>query len=234
MRIRIPASLRWRLQTLSARFLPARVRRAVRVLRGKPRVWTVAFVALPSDEVHNRVSALQARLLEKHGATIALPHLTLKLGFDVTDLEPYERYFDALSKDVEPIEIRLAGISRFDEERYEEGIIFVDVEHNPSLEALRRRILGDLRQLFGVSPYPVEDDRFHFHITLAYDLPERRFLEAYEELKSVPIRERFVLRRLCLLCHTGEAWVSYRQAEVGGAADRGRADRESHGEGADG
>jgi 2'-5' RNA ligase len=227
MRIPLPASLRWRLQTLSARFLPARVRRAVRVLRGKPRTWTVAFVVLPSDEVHNRVAALQARLLEKHGATIAIPHLSLKLGFDVTDLEPYARYFDALSKDVEPIEIRLAGISRFDEERYEEGIIFVDVEHNPRLEALRRRILRDLRQLFGVSPYPVEeDDRFHFHITLAYDLPERRFREAYEELKSVPIREGFVLRRLCLLCHTGEAWVSYRQADVGDAGGRGRADRE--------
>ena len=181
-------------------------------ISGKHRTWSVAYVILMSDEIHNIITKWQINILDKYGTNsglTAMPHLTLKLGFEVTCLDQYEKYFDNLVKDIEPFEICVNGINKF-----EDGIIFVDVEKNPRLDQLRRRILNDLHQQFGVKPYRLEGDQFRFHVTLAYGLPISNFIKAYEELKIRPIQASFMLSKMSLFCHSGENWVSYKQATI--------------------
>jgi len=189
------------------------VRRYLRARRADEfRSFEIAYVILVSDEAHNYMSKLQIDILKKYGMNPGLkatPHITLKLGFEASGLEPFERYFDKLVSEVEPFEICIKNIGFFDE-----GIIFMDVEHNPRLEKLRRRILKDLSEQHGVEPYPLEGDRYHFHATLAYGLSNRDFARARQTLKDIKVEFRFTLDALALFCHTGDEWIAYKRATV--------------------
>lgn len=188
-----------------------RTRRYLRSDRAdKVRTFEIAYVILVSDEVHNYMSRLQIDILKEYGMNPGLkasPHITLKLGFQVSGIEPFERYFDKLVSEIETFEICIVGIGFFDE-----GIIFMDVEHSPQLERLRRRILKDLSEQHGVEPYPLEGDRYRFHATLAYGLSNRDFARARRALKDVKIEFRFALDTLALFCHTGDEWITYKRA----------------------
>lgn len=195
------------------RRLLSRARAAARRRPSPDRPFELAFVILTSDEVHNHVRRQQLELLRRHGANPALratPHITLKLGFPAVTLEPFERFLDELAADLAPFEIRLPGYGSFDE-----GILYLDVERTSPLEALRRRIVGELAARFGVRPLALEEgDRFHFHATLAYGLSRSDFERARGALRHTPLDFRFQVERLALLCHTGSEWVTYRRARV--------------------
>ena len=180
--------------------------------KGQFRTFEIAYVILVSDEVHNYMSRLQIDILNQYGVNPGLkasPHITLKLGFEASRLEPFERYFDKLANETEPFEICIKDIGFFDE-----GVIFMDVEHNPRLEKLRRRILDDLSEQHGVEPYPLEGDRYHFHATLAYGLSKHDFTAARQKLKDMKVEFRFVLNTLALFCHAGDGWITYKRAAV--------------------
>jgi len=196
--------------------------RALKYLRlaDRGRTFEIAYVILVSDEVHNYMSKLQIDILKEYGMNPGLkasPHITLKLGFEVSELEPFERYFDKLVGEIEPFEICMKDIGFFDE-----GIIFMDVERNPQLEKLRRRILKDVSEQCGVEPYPLEGDRYHFHATLAYGLSKHDFARARQTLKDMKVEFRFALDTLALFCHTGNEWVVYKRATVSQSLTRPR------------
>jgi len=180
--------------------------------RGEFRNFEIAYVILVSEEVHNYMSRLQVQILKEFGVNPGLkadPHITLKLGFEASGLDPYERYLDELARETEPFEICIRDIGFF-----EEGIIFMDVEDNPPLEKLRRRILNELSERHGIEPYPLEGDRYHFHATLAYGLSKRDFAKAQRALRDTKVEFRFVLDTLALFCHTGDGWIAYKRATV--------------------
>lgn len=204
--------MRIKLYKIIRKNIPNKLIFIIKRFLGKRRTWKIAYVILVSDEVHNFMTKLQINILDQYGVNpglTAIPHITLKLGFDVSCLEPYENYFDSLVKDIEPFEICVNGINKFDE-----GIIFINVENNPNLDMLRRRILRDLHEQFGVEPYRLEDDQFHFHATLAHGLSKNDFLMAYEGLKKMPVQMCFTLSAMGLFCHTGDNWVSYKQSTI--------------------
>ena len=172
----------------------------------------VAYVILPSDEAHNYMSKLEIEIFKRYGpheGLKATPHITLKLGFHVSDIEPFEQYFDKLVAEIEPFEICLKNIGFFDEM----GIAFMDVVHTPQLERLRQRILRDLSDRHDVKPYPLEGNQYHFHATLAY-LSKDDFAEARRELENIKIEFKFVLDTIGLICHTGDEWVTYKRAKL--------------------
>jgi len=176
------------------------------------RTLEIAYVILLSDEAHNYMSKLEIELMKQYGSHEGLkatPHITLKLGFHVTDIEPFEQYFDQLVTEITPFEISLKNIGFFDDV----GIIFMDVVHTPELEGLRRRILKDLSERYGINPYPLEGDQYHFHATLAY-LSKHDFETARHRLKQINIRFKFKLETIGLMCHTGEEWVTYKRAKL--------------------
>ena len=179
---------------------------------GPVRTLEVAYVILPSDEAHNYMSKLEIEILKQYGpheGLKATPHITLKLGFHVPDIQPFEQYFDQLVADIEPFEICIKNIGFFDEM----GIVFMDVVHTTELETLRQRILRELSDRHGVKPYPLEGDQYHFHATLAY-LQKEDFPKVRRELEKLKVEFRFMLDTIGLICHTGDEWVTYKRARL--------------------
>ena len=172
----------------------------------------VAFVLPLSDEAHNFITELEVEILRRYGVNeglLAPPHITLKLGFKTTDLRPFADYVDEVARTTPPLEITLRGIGSFDE-----GIIFIDVERTAALDQLRRRILRDLAERFQIEPKPFEDDRFHFHVTVAYGLPQSAFEKELAHLAPLNPTFRFEAQTIAMLCHTGDHWITYRRAAL--------------------
>lgn len=172
----------------------------------------LGYVIPVGEEIHNSLTRLQLALLKDHGSDLRLetsPHITLKQAFQTKDVGPFERYFDRLVDEVDPFDIRVRDVGFF-----EEGIIYADVEHSTELDALRARLLRDLSNEFGVQPYPIEDERYHFHATLAYDVPSRSLERARRALKGVRIDLQFSCEALDLICHTRRDWITYRHSTL--------------------
>ncbi len=187
---------------------------------GSPAV-EVAYVIPVSDEIQNFVAKVQMEIVRTCGTGPRFhgtPHITLKLSFRTAAIEPFEPHLDRLADEVEPFEIRVGHIDFFDP-----GIMFLDVEPNPGLERLRQRILRELSDGHGVTPYDIEGERFHFHVTVAYDLSPAEFARARRVFAGATDRMGFVPGSLALLCHTGEQWFTYKRVSLGRRQLGGRA-----------
>ena len=179
----------------------------------------VAYAIVPGDEVHNFVRRAQARVLARYrpGSLDDCPHITIKQAFQVEALEPAERYFDRLAGETEPFDLETDGVGRFEGH----GIVYLGIRTDPRLEALRRRILADLSAQFGVRPYPLEDDRYRYHATLASGLSEADAAAALQALGDTGVGLRLRFDTLGLLCRTaGRRWVTYKRTALGRAGPR--------------
>ena len=167
---------------------------------------------LVSEGLHNYMRRLQVRMLREYGASFGIevsPHITLKQSFEVSELEPFERYFDRLAAEIEPFEITVRGVGVF-----ADGVIFMDVAKNGVLDSLRKRIIRDLSTEFGVRPNDLEDDRYHFHATLAKGLPPASLERARRALEAIQVEFRFMCDSLGLLSHTGRGWITYKRLAI--------------------
>jgi len=168
-----------------------------------------------SEDLHNYMRRLQVGMLLEYGSSFGIevsPHITLKQAFEVREVEPFERYFDRLVAEIEPFEITVRGVGVFDD-----GVIFMDVAKNGVLDSLRRRIVRDLATEFGVRPNDLEDDRYHFHATLAKGLPPAYLERARRALEGTLVEFRFPCDTLGLLSHTGTAWITYKRSVLASA-----------------
>jgi 2'-5' RNA ligase len=172
----------------------------------------LAYVLPLGHEAHNWMTALQVEILQRHGVNeglIAPPHITLKLGFKRPELALFGAYLDEVAKATPAFEVTLRGIDSFDD-----GVIFVDVEPTPALDQLRRKIVRELSDRYGVEPRPLEGDQFQFHATLAYGLPKKAFEEERARLSRLKPVFRFQAQTLSMLAHTGKHWITYRRQEL--------------------
>jgi 2'-5' RNA ligase len=172
----------------------------------------LAYVILVSEDLHNYMRRLQLRILREYGATFGVevsPHITLKQAFPARDVDPFERYFDRLVAGIEPFEITVRGVGFFDR-----GVAFMDVVPSGPLDALRRRVVRDLSTEFGVEANEFEDDRYHFHATLAQGIPSTSLERARRQLGSIQAEFRFVCDTLGLLSHTGRGWITYKRSTI--------------------
>lgn len=173
----------------------------------------LGFAILVSDEVHNTIRRIQLAIAQACGSNPALklaPHVTLKQAFHAKALAPIEDYFDALAAKIEPIELHLRGVDSFEQE----GVVFLSVEPNPALEALRLRVLSDLRERFKVKPVDIEDQRYRFHVSLTYELSGESLQRARQVVESMASDFRFPMETLALFCYTGEDWVVYKRSRI--------------------
>jgi 2'-5' RNA ligase len=172
----------------------------------------LALVLLVDHDAHNFMTELQVDVLKRQGVNeglIAPPHITLKLGFKTPDLAVFALYLDEVARTTAPFEITMRGIGSFPD-----GVIFLDVEPSTELDLLRRRIVRELAERFGIEPRPLEGDQFRFHATIAYGLPEKGFDEERARLSQLTPSFRFRARELALFCHTGKHWITYRRAAL--------------------
>ena len=141
------------------------------------------------------------------------PHVTVKNTFDAAAAEPYEEYLDRLAAETDPFELVLRGFGFFEAPNW---VVFLEVEPSDELRALHRRVLDDL----GLEPAQFDGPDFHFHATLALELPPARHARARAELADRSTPEfRFPIERLCLARYADELgiWATYRIARFGSA-----------------
>jgi hypothetical protein len=203
------------LKLLPRAFVPLlrSVKRAILPSHTHPRTrYEIAIVLLLSDEAQNCARRIQLDLLKRyrfeHGIS-ARPHISLKLGFKTFDVEPIEEYFDHLVGEIEPVEVVLRNFGFFDE-----GIVFLDVDPNPVLEALRQRIIADLKDKFSILPQPIEGDAYHFHATLAHGLSKPDFDQVRESLRNELVCFRFMATSCALFFNMDGQWITYKQATL--------------------
>ena len=169
---------------------------------------------LEDDVAYNAVRRLQLAIYHACGANPALrivPHISLKQPFHAKALAPVEAYFDQLAARIEPIEVVLRDIGTFDDG----AVVYLDVAHGPELEALRRTVLAALVDQFRVRPQEVEDDRYHFHVTLAYGLSSEQAGCALEAIADESPAYACRLTVLGLFYYATDVWTPYRRARLG-------------------
>jgi len=172
----------------------------------------LGYVIPVSIEVHDAMRKLQLALLKEHGSRVrieGIPHITLKQGFEIKEVEPFERYLDVLVSETAPFDVHVRDVGLF-----EEGIVFLGVVETPPLVALRKRIVGDLATRLGIAPSPLEGDRYRFHVTLAQGLEPSSLRRARRELQETSPDFRFRCDTVGLLLHTGREWISYKSAKL--------------------
>ena len=177
----------------------------------------LALVIPLDDELAGEVTKLQVEIQRKYGRNPGLeafPHITLKMGFGATDIAPFEKFARKLAAEVPPLQISVKDFDSFDD-----GILFLNVEPNATLENLRQRILSELSVDHGVRAEWVEGPQFRFHITLAYGLSAHEFEELRSSYATRETRFEFRASHLDLFCYTGQQWVSYAHAELQGRPD---------------
>ena len=175
----------------------------------------LALVIPLNDEVAEHLTKIQIEIFRKYGYNPGLdayPHITLKMGFPVKHLAPFEDYMEYLASRITPFEISTGGFDFFDD-----GIMFLGVESNPQLERIRQEILADLSEKHGIMPETVEGAQFRFHVTLAYGLSNKEFAELRESYASRHLQFTFTARHIDLFCHTGQQWVTCKRAVFRGA-----------------
>ena len=175
----------------------------------------LGLAMIMDDETHNLVRSLQLRVVRELGvnnpALKQVPHVTLKQPFHAKTLEPIEAYFDELRAGLTPIPLEFSGLGYFDDDR----VVFLDLTPDEHRESLRRRILADLGARFKVKPRDIEDDRYHFHLTLAYGLTPEDHARARALLAEERVQLRVVCDTLGLFYYTGEEWIVYKRCRLG-------------------
>jgi len=174
----------------------------------------LGMALIVDDETHNLVRGLQLRVARELGiknpALKQVPHVTLKQPFHAKTLEPIEAYYDELRASLTPFALAFQGLGGFDEDR----VVFLDVAPSERLESVRRRILTDLGQRFRVKPRDIEDDRYRFHLTLAYGLTLEDYERARALLADESVTRGFACNTLGLFYYTGEEWVVYKRCQL--------------------
>jgi 2'-5' RNA ligase len=192
---------------------------------GRPRPTHLAIVVpLPDSvagdelEVQRRVAGLLGRCQHIDAA----PHITLKLGFEIGETDTLSDFLTRLVRDTNPFAVSLGGVGAF-----EDGVAYLDVQPNPTLEQLRQAMLRELVERNGVRPEPIEDARFHFHVTLAHGLSAHELTA----VRALLIDERrtwtFQVDRIELFRAVRDGWATLERFVLDG-------DRASTGDAEDG
>jgi len=172
----------------------------------------LGYVIPVSIEMHDAMRKLQLRLLKEHGSRVrieGIPHITLKQAFEIEEVEPFERHLETLVSETAPFDVHVRDAGLF-----EEGIVFLGVVETPPLVALRKRIVRDLATGLGISPNPLEGDRYRFHVTLAEGLEPSSLRRARKDLQETSPDFRFRCDTVGLLLHTGREWISYKSSKL--------------------
>lgn len=187
-------------------------------IQQNPGAMFIGYGVLVPPTVFNRMRELELEFFALYGDNPGLhqpPHITVKAPFETNDLEKHKRYLDSLGAATAPFDVRLGGVSFFDG-----GVMFLDVERNPVLHDLGRRILNDLSP--EATPSPFEGSgQVHHHATLAFMDPSR-LEDARREFGTAEGAVTFKAERIGLFLglggRNGSEWIVIRTAALRGNA----------------
>lgn len=171
---------------------------------------TIVLVGDTDTQNYGRKTLLEAHKLAKTGFEMArLPfHVSLKQPFVIEDLKEFEDFFDGFAKTVSPMEIAFEKMVLFPNSvigGIPSGCMMLRAAKNAELDAVQKRLWGELTERFG--PCPAEHDGdYMFHMTLAIgSAPYESYERAYDELKEKPIPEKLVFDKLALLYYDDDS-----------------------------
>jgi 2'-5' RNA ligase len=172
----------------------------------------LVYAILLPDDVHNFMRRVQAEVYERYEASLFTlllePHVTLKQPFDATDITAHEKYVEQLARETPPFELVLRGLGVFEGD----GVLFLEVEQDPRLLALQRRILHELE----LDPAEYESGHprpYYFHATIATALAPTDLEQARRRHAETP-EFRFPIDRLGLFRKTEETWTLYKRVRL--------------------
>jgi len=165
------------------------------------------FIALVApDEINGQVLKWKQFMKERFGCTVALrspAHITLIPPFWMDEaleknLENSILDFSLLQKG---FEIDLKGFSAF-----KQGVIYVDVLQNDSLQILHSQLQKFLATS-GRYPVKIEDRSYHPHVTIATrDLHKKAFYEAWGVFKEKKYEALWRVNDISFLKHNQKNW----------------------------
>lgn len=174
---------------------------------------TIGFAILLDDRSHNFVRSLQLKLHQELGLSLARqsPHITIKVPFESTDIEPYSAYLDGLAGEIQPFEIELNRFNHFGQR-----IIYLEVAENEALTQLHYKILADLEDQMGIKPHEFEGPNVKFHASLVGVHSDGEFQSAMEYLKKYSPKFKFQAETLAIFYHLGGdgGWIINRRIPI--------------------
>jgi 2'-5' RNA ligase len=165
------------------------------------------FIALmPPIAIQEYANTLIQELSDRyHTRTAAAPpHVTIQAPFlwqleAVTDLE---LRLQAFAQTVAPVSVELAGFGAF-----EPRVLYINVLKTPELLALQAKLLAYLESQLHIIDPVAKSRPFTPHLTLASrKLTRQTFQQAWEELQTRSIAQKFRCDHLTLLHHDGQLW----------------------------
>ena len=140
-----------------------------------------AVITLGLDwRVHNWMRSVSLELQRKHGIEMNsarnAPHLSLRSGFEVEDIEQLERYCSQLAASLEPFAVTLTDLKLWANPG-EPCVLFLDVAEQAALKPLHHRVTRDLD--LPLNPY--DGEAFHFHATVMWEPLSAEQLEAVQQ-----------------------------------------------------
>jgi 2'-5' RNA ligase len=179
----------------------------------------IYFIALlPNAEVGKEIIRLKQEFADHYDARKALrvlPHITLQAPFTA---KPYLE--DALCTELcafaaaeAPFEIRLDGFGAIHLKN--RRVLFINVEKDPAITALHKKLVGFLRKEFGFSSMLARYG-YNPHISVAMnDLKGRELEAAWDEYRDKPFEATFRVNNLYIFRHTGTSWEVLQKCRLG-------------------
>lgn len=171
---------------------------------------TIAIVMPLTGAAANWLQGIKFDWLDRYGVSRGLeaaPHVTLKMGCQVRELAPIAQYLGQLAAQTDAPTIGMQDAGRFPD-----GVMFLDVATTPPLDRLRRRIVADLQDQFGIVPEELEGDAFHFHATIGFGLPAAACDAEYQRLQAGSHTFVETASAMEIWVHVGANWAPYFRA----------------------
>ncbi|MHB9031801.1 MAG: 2'-5' RNA ligase family protein [Anaerolineae bacterium] len=186
----------------------------------------VVFAILADHAIQNRVRKMAVELFTRYGAplnaSLLRPHISLKQGFHVPEMEPIEAYFDRFAASIRPFKVE------FDHFYYTEwngnGILGLAARERGRLRQLHERLNAELGEIFGDVSAPHDGEAYRFHLTVEMGpVAERNPYRAYfDQLEPKEVTLAFVAREITLFIDPDDGdpgpFIDYKTAFLGKAA----------------
>lgn len=159
-----------------------------------------------AGDAGTRVDRLRQIIAERFNANDALRlpvHLTLIRPFEHAEGEAVAMSVEAALKALLPFTVKTKGFAAF-----RKDVWFIELEQDETLFAVKKAIEAELGPRTGWTD--AYDQNTHFHITLAYKIPDDETHERigdFLKTQSVPV-DTITIDSVSILTHDGARWIT--------------------------
>jgi 2'-5' RNA ligase len=185
--------------------------------KNKEELYFIAII--PPAPLRDEIMALKEHFRDNYNSKASLnspPHITLHMPFRLKAKK--EDYLIKALQDLASVQ-KSFTIQLKDYGAFPPRVIYIDVERNQALVEVQKELNKTCRQKLNLHNANYKDQGFHPHITLAFrDLRKAKFMEAWQDFKTMSFEAQFEVDKLSLLKHNGKHWEVFREFEWAGTS----------------